>query len=79
MQTADAPLTARDMALLRLAARNDGPLVLTGRDITTAKRLRNLTPPLMQVRTVRSERGQQQLGELTADGRRAVRRALAHA
>lgn len=72
-------LTPRGMALMRLVAKHDGPMALTDRDLATARALAKLSPSLMLVRRYRSEQGMRHLGELTAAGRNAVRRSLAHA
>lgn len=76
-----APFTPRDMALLRLAAQNDGPLLLATREHkATATRLRKMVPPPVVVRTTRARGGDRKhYLELTDAGRKAVRRSLAHA
>lgn len=81
MRAADAPINGTAMALMRRAAAHDGPMLLTSRDDkATATRLGKLAPPLVCVRTTRTPSGERRRYlELTADGRRAVRRALAHA
>lgn len=73
-------LSGRDMALMKLIMSNDGPLVLTARDVRTAGRLARLSPALVMIRTTRLPGGvKRRYCELTNAGRSAVRRSLAHA
>lgn len=78
MRASDAPLAVRDMALLRQAATNDGPLLLSTKyDRATGTRLAKTGHGI--VRKTRTGKTEQRYFHLTDLGRTAVRRSLAHA